>query len=1387
MYKIYHILRVLFIILWYYLLSFQVNAQDTLTVGSSRIKLVGGVPFFINGSIINLDSSIFNSGVIYVKGDIVNNHDGELFTKGETGKVILIGDSIQRIAGIHEIRFNKLILNKPDTVKLDQDIILSDSAFFVRGILDLHGNDMLLDNSDLSVNGVLAGEKDTSRIVGDSGYVWSQLPLDNYIAKNGLGLGLILGNVSGGDLKIERGHTSELTVTDGSIKKYFNLYPSISNQDAEVTFYYLDADLWGVNCTESDFKLWSSYTEGYYYEHKYGEVDTAGNYAYTNGEYINLQNQVRITVSDEICDNPPNVNLGDDTLHVCYEDTAVLDAGNPGYDFMWNTGATTRTIRVADAGMYIVTVTDPKGCFTIDSIVVVIDSVPHPGFDFANGNYKCAGDTFLFTNNSTADQSALPLSYQWSFGDGTVSYDSLPAKVFIAGGDYEITLTATGINGCQRSVSHLAVVKPLPNVDFEADNVCFHDTVNFTNSTSGYIMNQIWYFGDGDSSTVSNPSHIYDTTGNYDVILSVTNNYGCTSSDTQTVAVYPPGTADFTTEDANVCYGNSSVFHNTSVSPGGSMTYYWDFGNGLSSTVANPIILYDSVATYDVMLVAETEHGCKDTAIKQVTVYPQPQPDFLYDDVCMGDSVYFTNASSIYPPEPMSFAWDFGDGTTSTDSNATKYYDQQGTYTVILSVTSSHGCQASVTKSVNVYPVPVANFTADSVCYGEATVFHNLTYPDDVSMNFYWDFGDGNTSNDEEPQHFYSSDGQYTVQLIAVSGAGCSDTIVKQVKVFPVPVVDLGDTIYHCENSYVLNAGNPGASYLWSTNAQSQEITVYNDGSYSVTVTNDYGCQAYDTVQVYLNSPVIIDLGGDTVSGCDMVVLDAGYPGADYLWSTGETTQTVQITSSGQYSVTVTNQGCQGDTTVWVNVNPSPVVDLGQDMTVCEGTNVVLDAGNPGSFYAWSTGETSQTISPTESGTYSVEVTNQYGCTSSDSVAVTFNPLPEVNFPDDTTVCGHVLLSAYNQGATYVWSNNSTDSAINVTVSGLYWVSVTSGNNCSITDSVNVVVLPVPDINLGNDTAICSGEILTLDGGSDAETYNWNTGDTSQYLPVSTSGDYWVVATNQYNCESSDTIHVTVNPVPNVNLGPDKFLCANQPALLDAGDDGISYVWGSSGGFYDTAPIVVVSDSGTYWVDVTNEYGCSASDTIRIDYSSYSITAHFLAPSEGKVGDTLQFVDVSYPVPESYHWDFADGVTSVDSMPSHIYYVEGDFRVLLTVSNDFCSDTMSKVIHIEGVNKWFDNDTANNQADGMFEIYLSRIYPNPNNGRFVYELQINKPSEVYLYLYTLNGRLIYNEIIGNATYVLKSFDFSKLNSGIYIFKMIARDQTRVYKIIKVNN
>jgi hypothetical protein len=237
---------------------------------------------------------------------------------------------------------------------------------------------------------------------------------------------------------------------------------------------------------------------------------------------------------------------------------------------------------------------------------------------------------------------------------------------------------------------------------------------------------------------------------------------------------------------------------------------------------------------------------------------------------------------------------------------------------------------------------------------------------------------------------------------------------------------------------------------------------VSSSGGYAVSVTNQFGCEGVDFVFITSAQNPTVDLGPNkNLCEGQIQTLDAGNSGADFLWSNGETTQTIAANTAGNYTVTVTSpEGCIGSDAVTLVNAVTPNVNLGNDLTTCEGQAVTLSNGYPGAATIWSTGATSPSITIETSGTYSVQVTLVTGCSDTDTVQVTVNPVPTVDLGPDSTLCaGQTLaLNAGNPGAIYAWSNGATTQSISVDTENLYAVTVTNAFACTATDDVLVEV-----------------------------------------------------------------------------------------------------------------------------------------------------------------------------------------------------------------------------------------------------------------------------------------------------------------------------------------
>lgn len=333
-----------------------------------------------------------------------------------------------------------------------------------------------------------------------------------------------------------------------------------------------------------------------------------------------------------------------------------------------------------------------------------------------------------------------------------------------------------------------------------------------------------------------------------------------------------------------------------------------------------------------------------------------------------------------------------------------------------------------------------------------------------------------------------------------------------------------------------LNPGQKDTVVLGTVNNFSggtYNIAAYTQLSGDTVVSND----TIVANNVVIFPAPVVALGADD-SYCDnetfSLQLDAGNSGATYDWSTGGTSQSITVTTAGTYWVEITDaNGCTASDTIEVVEYAAPVVSLGADQDYCDnvGISLVLDAGNTGSVYFWSTGQTSQSISVNSAGLYYVVVATLDGCADSDTVLVTELAAPVITLSDVEICTGDTAtLDAGNAGSTYVWNvAGETGQTLETPLAGSYAVTVTAANGCVDSSGAVVTVNPEPFVNIGPaDTTITLGETLTLDAGNPGDTYAWSTGATTQTIDVTVSGTYGVTVTNQFGCEETDSINVSV-------------------------------------------------------------------------------------------------------------------------------------------------------------------------------------------------------------------------------------------------------------------
>jgi hypothetical protein len=345
---------------------------------------------------------------------------------------------------------------------------------------------------------------------------------------------------------------------------------------------------------------------------------------------------------------------------------------------------------------------------------------------------------------------------------------------------------------------------------------------------------------------------------------------------------------------------------------------------------------------------------------------------------------------------------------------------------------------------------------------------------------------------------------------------------------------------------------------------------------------------------------IIISNGPTTFCQNGSVILSGNCGGT---WSNGSIDPSITVTQSGTYTVTNTNDcGNATSNVITVTVNPLPNCIITGDIVICDGQSTELCAIG-GTNYIWSTGATTDCITATTIGTYSVTITDLNNCTSSCSVEVTTTSPTACSISGDNTICqGETTTLCATPGATgYLWTNGASTDCITVNTAGTYNVTITDGTGCTSSCSVTVSVSPIPNCSIIGDNTICQGESTTLCATPGATGYLWSNGASTDCITVNSAGTYIVTITDGTGCTSSCSITVSVSPTPTCNITGNNTICQGETTTLCATPGAIGYLW-SNGASTDC---ITVNTAGTYNVTITDGTGCTSSCSVTVTVSPF--------------------------------------------------------------------------------------------------------------------------------------------------------------------------------------
>ncbi|MFH1320870.1 MAG: PKD domain-containing protein [Bacteroidota bacterium] len=1010
-----------------------------------------------------------------------------------------------------------------------------------------------------------------------------------------------------------------------------------------------------------------------------------------------------IIIDDIIADFTSNSTINCPYLTVTFTDSSSASPTSWFWDFGdGNTSTVQNPVHNYDtSGVFTVTlIISQAGC--IDTIIkpnyitfeqpvasFVADSMNNCEFPF----------TVNFTNNSTG---VSPLQFFWDFGDGSpVDTNVNPSHTYTAEGAYKVSLIMIDSFGCTDTIKmadlndSILIAEPIADFTGGPLEGCIPLTVNFTDLTISIvdpITGWIWNFGDtlsvsDNTDTLQNPVHIYDSIGDYTVTLIITTARGCTDTITIIDLIstgYPPDSVYFTKSDTIACFDSLVQFTDLSVDT--INNWLWDFSDGGTSILQDPTYSFQDTGWIMITLTAGF-NGCNDTSFTDSIYILPPRAIFSATPTVLcsvPDTVYFTDLSW----DAESWQWDFGDGSpVDTTQNPFHIYSSPGFYTVSLTAGNSNGCSNTSTLSNYIAaPEITTGFNADTTvgCFTLDVNFTDTTTTNSSIISWFWDFGDGNSSVQQNPLvHTFSDTGTYDITLITTETYNCKDTLVKAayITIFGTYPDFTADTLTGCVpftvNFTDLSGGtSPVVSWFWDFGDGSPLDTTQNP-------THTYAIRGIYSVQL-----TVIDTNvcTDILQKSNYIISTFPYPGFNY--------KTIACINE-DIGIADTSTGT-GLACFW---------DFGDGNT----DSIV----NPGFAYA-------------DSGTYSINltVTDTNGCDSTISRVITVIPLPTADFSADSLfkncpplVVTFTDLSTADNDSIVNWFWDFGDGATSVkpdSVIHTYWtpdtfdVTLIVTNSSGCTDTLYIPGLIIvqgpsgsftfsPDSGcipldvtfnavVENATEIQwdfgDGIIDTLSGASVVHTY-LNPGNPSPALILTDSAGCAQLATppSQGSITIDELIASFISNSPLCDLGTVVFI--DQSSTVNSSITSRLWDFGDGNTSTDVSPVHSYGDTGTYIVTLTivNSLGCTvtASETIEI----------FMAPNlkiwvsdfSGCVPFSVQFIDSSeYFSPLTYgEWDFGDGQTTTLQDPIHEYSGSGVYEVNFTAfyGNGLCSASIT--------------------------------------------------------------------------------------------------------------
>jgi gliding motility-associated-like protein len=1045
---------------------------------------------------------------------------------------------------------------------------------------------------------------------------------------------------------------------------------------------------------------------------------------------------------------------------VTFTSTSTATTGTSTYlwDFGDGTSSTlenpTHSYTVAGTYNVTLTATNGVGCDNTSPVsVITIVNGPTSSFTFTNNN-QCAGTVIAFTNTATNTNGAT--TYAWDFGDSNTSALDNPSHTYATAGTYTVTLTVANNANCKTiSVPKVVTVtsSPVATFTFTNDNQCAGTLISFTNTSGGTTGSSTydWNFGDGGTSTLSNPTHVYASGGTYNVLLTVKNGTSCTNvSPVTPVKVKATPVATFTFNSAS-CTSSSVSFTNSSTTTGAAGSYLWTFGDGNTSTLENPTNIYGLNGTYNVTLkITDAATGCSNTsAISKITVGSLPPVlNFTMTPLagCSPRTVTFTNTSTGAAPA-SNFDWDFGNGNTlsGVKDPPTQLY-HQGTWTIRLISGNACGID-TLYKTLTVDTLPKAMVAAMPLKGCLPINFTALNNSTGGNLKYQWFVNGVLTDTSKIISNKVFTTASNTVQLKVSNSCGTDDTTLTITSSPKTEVVisPLKSTICSASNfmfTYTQISSGDGLTYLWdfgngntSTSPTPPAQTFLNPGTYEPILIVNGTCGSDTSIahlQVY-PIPMAPTIADTTICTGSTVTLNASAPGEKYEWydkpnglllKVGNGFKTPVLTANTTYYVQSTILDCSSPLkAVTVKIKPVPLPPIVTNDTICAGETGVLTATGPGGvrfewFQSLSGGSMLDSVPvyntpPLTTTTSYYAQTQLNGCSSTRvKGTVKVNPIPVAPTVLPVGICSGstATLTAWAPGGIYSWYTAMTGGTL-LGTGATYITPVLTADTAFYVESqslgcigprkrVPITVTPAPVVDIAADmiSGCVGAEVNFTNNSTPGGLYNWTFGggtpaNSTLYAPppikFNMPGKQLVyLKINMSGCMKSDSVYVNLDAYPkakiqlSINEGCSPLTV--QFSNLSSTKGGDAYLWDFANGVTST---LLIPPSQTYATTADKTYpvtllittpaGCKDSTTEEIKIHSNPVAAFKSAVTKACVNEDVVFTSESLAA-LSWKWDFGDGQTSTNILPTHQYSASGIYTVKLVVKGSFgCADSIT--------------------------------------------------------------------------------------------------------------